>query len=106
AAKESLAIWSGLVPLDGDRYSPCGTFPAGAAALLNLEEVVVHNWDVAKATGQALTIDPNVADMVYEFCLSIPLDPYRAHGAFGPEIAVPESASVTDRILGLLGRQP
>ena len=106
AAKENLASWSGPGAFDGDRVYPFGTFPAGAAALLNLEEVVVHNWDVAKATGQALTIDANVADMVYEFCLSIPLDPYRAHGAFGPEIAVPESASVTDRILGLLGRQP
>jgi uncharacterized protein (TIGR03086 family) len=67
---------------------------------------VVHNWDMAKATGQELTIDANVAQMVYEFCQSLPLDEFRAHRAFGPEVAVSDEAPLTDRLVALLGRQP
>jgi uncharacterized protein (TIGR03086 family) len=106
AAKENLASWRQPDAFEGDRSYFFGTFPAPGAAMLNLEEVVVHNWDVAKATGQELTIDPEVAQMVYDWDVSISLDDFRDHGAFGPEVAVPASASVTDRLIGLLGRQP
>ena len=61
---------------------------------------------MAKATGQELTIDPEVAQMVYDWGVSIPLDGFREHGAFGPEVAVSASASIVDRLVGLLGRQP
>jgi uncharacterized protein (TIGR03086 family) len=74
--------------------------------MLNLGEVVVHNWDVAKATGQELVIDPAVGKMIYDWGVSIPLDDFRDHGAFGPEVAVPASAPIVDRLVGLLGRQP
>ena len=106
AARDNVASWRRPGAFDGERAYPFGTFPAEAAALINLEEVVVHNWDLAKATGQDLTIDPDVVATVLEFCRSIPLDDFRAHGAFGPEVAVPESASATDRLVGLLGRRP
>jgi uncharacterized protein (TIGR03086 family) len=74
--------------------------------LVNLEEVVVHNWDVAKATGQALTLDEEVTTIVYDFCRSIPLDTFRAHGAFGPEVPAAASAPSLDRLVALLGRHP
>jgi hypothetical protein len=74
--------------------------------MLNLEEVVVHNWDVAKATGQELVIDLAVGQMIYDWGVSIPLDDFREHGAFGPKVTVSASASIVDRLVGLLGRQP
>jgi uncharacterized protein (TIGR03086 family) len=106
AAKENLASWRQPGALEGDRSYPFGTFPAPAAAMLNLEEVVVHNWDVAKATGRGLVIDPAVGQMIYDWGVSIPLDDFRDHGAFGPEVAVAASAPIVDRLVGLLGRQP
>ena len=106
AAKENLASWRQPGAFEGDRSYPFGTFPATAAAMLNLGEVAVHNWDVAKATGQKLMIEPAVGQMIYDWCASIPLDDFRSHGAFGPEVAVPASASIGDRLVGLLGRQP
>ena len=106
ATEANLASWTRPGAFDGGRSYPFGTFPARAGALINLEEAVVHNWDLAKATGQPLTIDANVAQMVYEFCQSLPLDDFRAHGAFGPEVTVSESAPLADRLVALLGRQP
>ena len=106
AAKENLASWRQPGAFEGDRSYSFGTFPATGAAMLNLGEVVVHNWDVAKATGQELVIDPAVGQMIYDWGVSIPLSALRDHGAFGPEVAVPASAPIVDRLVGLLGRQP
>jgi uncharacterized protein (TIGR03086 family) len=106
AAKENLASWRQPGVFEGERSYAFGIFPATGAAMLNLEEVFVHNWDVAKATGQQLVMDPSVGQMIYDWGVSIPLDDFRDHGAFGPEVAVPASASIVDRLIGLLGRQP
>jgi uncharacterized protein (TIGR03086 family) len=106
ASKENLASWRQPGAFEGDRSYSFGTFPATGAAMLNLEEVVVHNWDVAKGSGQELVIDPVVGQIIYDWGVSVPLDEFREHGAFGPEVAVSPSASIVDRLVGLLGRQP
>jgi uncharacterized protein (TIGR03086 family) len=106
AADANLASWCQPNAFEGERTYPFGTFPAAAAALVNLEEVVVHDWDIAKATGQTLTLDDQITTMVYEFCRSIPLDTFRAHGAFGPEVPAAATAPILDRLVALLGRQP
>ena len=106
AAKENLASWRQPGAFEGDRSYVFGRFPAAAAATLNLGEVVVHNWDVSRGTGQASVTNPVVGQMVYDWAASIPLDDFRHHGAFGPEVAVPASAPIIDRLVGLLGRQP
>jgi uncharacterized protein (TIGR03086 family) len=106
AAKENVASWRQPEAFEGDRTYPFGTFPADSAALLNLEEIVVHNWDIARATGIAVTADEDVAQLVYDWATATPLDEFRAHGAFGREVAVPASAPTVDRLMGLLGRRP
>ena len=106
AAKENLASWRQPGAFEGDRSYVFGTFPATGAVMLNLGEVVVHNWDVARATGRELAINPAVGQMIYDWAVSIPLDDFRDHGAFGPEVAVTASAPIVDRLVGLLGRQP
>jgi uncharacterized protein (TIGR03086 family) len=74
--------------------------------MMNLSEVVVHTWDVATALGADATIDPAVAVMLYNFYRPINLEPYRAHGAFGPEVPIGSSAPPADQLLAKLGRQP
>lgn len=106
AAKENVASWGRPGGFEGERSYPFGTFPAQGAATINLGEVVVHNWDLARSIGQDLTIDPGLVAMVDGFCRSIPLDEFRAHGAFGPEVESSQSASPTDRLVALLGRRP
>jgi uncharacterized protein (TIGR03086 family) len=103
--RDNVASWreSGL---DGDRTYFYGTFPATASVVINLGEVLVHNWDLASATGQAYPVDPDVAALVLGLYQAVPLDGMRAGGQLGPEIPVPDDAPIPDRMLGLLGRQP
>ena len=35
--------------------------------MLNLEEVVVHNWDAARGAGLEMVIDPAVGRMIYDW---------------------------------------
>lgn len=105
-AAANLASWRRPGAREGDRSYPWGTFPAGAGLLINLGEVALHTWDLTQATGQAAQIDAGVAQLVYDFYRAVPMDGMRAGGVYGPEISVPESAPVQDRLLGFLSRQP
>lgn len=106
AAAANAASWRIPGAFDGERTLPFGTFPADAVAMMNLSEVVVHTWDVASALGADATIDPAVAAMLHNFYRPISLDPYRAHGAFGPEVPIDSNAPPADQLLSKLGRQP
>jgi uncharacterized protein (TIGR03086 family) len=104
-AANNLASWRKPGALEGERTYPWGTFPAPVGLLINLGEVLVHTWDLADATGQPATIDSEAATLVFDLYANIPMDGMRAGGVYGPELSVPESAPVTDRLLGLLSRQ-
>jgi uncharacterized protein (TIGR03086 family) len=92
--------------LQGDRAYFYGTFPAAAAAISNLGEVLLHSWDLAQATGRGYVIDPDLAALVYGLYSAVPLDDKRAKGVLGPEVTMPADAPVADRVLALLGRRP
>jgi uncharacterized protein (TIGR03086 family) len=66
-------------------------------------DLVVHRWDVARATGQDETIDPRDAERVLEITQGFG-DEFRGPGAFGPEISVPADADVQTRMLAFCGR--
>ncbi|OXM53607.1 TIGR03086 family metal-binding protein [Amycolatopsis alba] len=75
-------------------------------------DMVVHGWDLARATGQDDTIDPEEVTRMWPGAQAIP-DQMRIPGAFGPgivvfgpEVKVPEDAPLQDRLLGLMGRDP
>jgi uncharacterized protein (TIGR03086 family) len=103
--RDNVASWreSGV---DGERAYFYGTFPARAAVLINLGEVVVHTWDLARASGQEFALDPELAALVHQLYSSVPLEGMRANGVLGPEVPVAGDAPDTDRLLGLLGRRP
>jgi uncharacterized protein (TIGR03086 family) len=105
-AAANVAAWCTPTALEGERTYPFGTFPAPTALMINVGEIAVHSWDVARATGRPAAIDPEVAALLLDFYQGMPLDAFRAHGAFGPEVPVGESAPVADRMLGLLGFHP
>jgi uncharacterized protein (TIGR03086 family) len=92
--------------------------PAGTKAGVDLvdqvpsADLVLHRWDLARATGQDDTIDPEELEGMWPGLQQIP-DVMRQPGAFGPgvvvfgpEVAVPADAPLQDRALGLVGRDP
>ncbi len=69
-------------------------------------DLVMHAWDLAKATGQDPTIPAEDVAALREAMKDFPSEAMRGPGAFGPEIQVPEDASEQDRLLAFVGRQP
>ncbi len=80
------------------------------------EDMVLHGWDLARATGQDETMDPEDVQLIWSALTAIPAamwEKLRTPGAFGPgvevfgsEIEVPEGAPLQHRLLGLIGRDP
>jgi uncharacterized protein (TIGR03086 family) len=78
------------------------TFEAAVDRFLN-SDLVIHRWDLARATGQDETIDPADAGRVLEGARAFG-DAFRSPGACGPEIPVPDDADLQTRLLGFYGR--
>ena len=98
------AAWREPGALEGTLAVGGIEMPAEAAFTVALEELVLHGWDLAKATGQEASCDgpelEAVLAMVQQFRSS------GAEGLFGPPVPVPDDAPVLERILGLAGRHP
>ncbi len=68
-------------------------------------DVFMHNWDLARATGQDETLDPEMCLRLYEGML--PMDEIlRSSGQYGPRVPVPDDADPQTRLLGFIGRDP
>ena len=68
-------------------------------------ELVVHGWDLARATGQRLGLDEDLLGYLHEEVAKSAAQG-REMGIYGPEVAVPFLSSTLDRVLGLTGRNP
>ena len=67
-------------------------------------DLLIHGWDIAKATGQDTTLDPDLVAVCYARVEPIK-DDLRASGAFGSDIQVAPDADLQTKLLALLGRQ-
>lgn len=68
-------------------------------------ELAVHTWDLVRATGQRMPLDPEVAERGYAF-MSRSLTPENRGRAFGPEISMSGDVGPYDRLAALAGRDP
>ncbi len=68
-------------------------------------DLVVHGWDLARATGQDETIDPAEAERVLADAQSLPPEAFRSAMVAGPEVPVPADADLQTRVLGFYGRR-
>lgn len=81
--------------------------PRNVAGLVVTDELIVHGWDLAVATGQAYTADPGLIELALQFVgPAVTQAPEGTPGLFGPPVAVPDDAPALDRLLGLTGRDP
>ena len=69
-------------------------------------DLVVHGWDLARATGQDTTMPSDDVERILGFVEQLGTSMMRDNGVTGPEVEVPATAPAQDRLLGLLGRHP
>lgn len=91
--------------LEKEVETPFGRMPVGNFLMIPMADIVVHKWDLAKATGQDSSLDSNLAEVCIQ-CLTPAVAGGREMGFFGNEVSIPGSGSVQDRLLGLTGRTP
>ncbi|MDP1876216.1 MAG: TIGR03086 family metal-binding protein [Actinomycetota bacterium] len=83
-----------------------GAMSAGAALdMLVTPDVFMHSWDLARATGQQVTLDAD-----YCATLLAGMEPVegmlRASGHYGARVDVPADADVQTRLVAFIGRDP
>jgi uncharacterized protein (TIGR03086 family) len=87
--------------------APCavsyGPVPGSVYAGHRFLDVLVHGWDLAVATGQDCTLDPQLMQACRQV-IEPQLEAFRSAGALGPQVAVPADAGAQTRFLALLGR--
>jgi uncharacterized protein (TIGR03086 family) len=101
AAWRDEAAWTGMTQAGGLEL------PAEVAGVVALDEVMVHGWDIAVASGQNFNCQPELVEAAYGFVQpTVDQNPQGTPGLFGPPVSVPEDAPLLDRLLGLTGRDP
>ncbi len=84
---------------------PAGTMPAAVALHIRITELLVHGWDLARATGRSAAVLPDdLAVRELEFTRGAlgGLPPGRS--PFAPPQPAPDDAPAIDRLAALLGR--
>lgn len=100
------AAWVGEVAVGGVAMSSADN------AVVAAEELTVHAWDLARATGQHFTAQPAMLDRVEEFLVMFAPGTDEGsfgpagQGPFGPVAPVPSDADRFDRALAATGRDP
>lgn len=91
--------WDGMAEMAGMEL------PAPLVGGMAVTEMVVHGWDLARATGRSIALDEDVLRYVYDE-VAKSAEQGRAMGVYRPEVVVPDAAPLLDRALGLTGRDP
>jgi uncharacterized protein (TIGR03086 family) len=96
------AAWDGMTQVGGV------DLPGAVAGRIALNELVLHGWDLARATG--LPYEPEPAAL--QACLDALIAMYppdhldRRTGIFGPPVEVAATAPLVDRTVAFSGRDP
>jgi uncharacterized protein (TIGR03086 family) len=103
ATSSSTAAFAGA-DLDRTVHLSFADVPCREYLAQMLTDAEVHGWDLATATGQDRSLDPEVVAAVLPIALEQEVM-IRASGVFGDAVAVADGADDETRLLGLLGRR-
>lgn len=84
---------------------PFGEMPVAGLAGFRFVDLIVHAWDLAKATGQDTNLDPDLFEAALAMSRQRMTGMDRANMPFKEEVIVPVDAPAADRLAGFLGRQ-
>lgn len=87
--------------------TPFGQMPGSLLAGFAALDVLVHGWDLAKATGQHADQDPSLAEPILDFAQQTISDEMGTRAPrIGPLVPVAPDADATARLVAFLGRTP
>jgi len=98
-AWERPEAWDGTVEMGGP------PMPAPMIGEMALAEILLHGWDLARATGQQLSVSDEVGSELLR-AIEETAELGRTMGAYGPEVSVDRQATPFERALGASGRDP
>jgi uncharacterized protein (TIGR03086 family) len=94
------SAWEGRVSAGGVEMS------APENALVAVEELVLHAWDLARSTGTDVRVRPEDLAKVEEFQELFSDAIASGHGPYGPAVELPDDVDRFGRVLGTAGRDP
>ncbi|WP_441963553.1 TIGR03086 family metal-binding protein [Mycolicibacterium houstonense] len=105
AARSAVAAWrrrgvTGTVPF-GD-----GEMPAAVMARILSMEFLVHAWDYARATGQAVEVSDEAPEQVLAWSRAVLTPEGRVRAGFDDPVEIADDAPALDRLLAFTGRRP
>lgn len=83
---------------------PFGRLPAAQAVAIHFVDVLVHGWDLAVATGQDPTLDPDLVRPALEIVATYPEAAWGNPQFFAEKVTLDEAAAPHERLVALLGR--
>jgi uncharacterized protein (TIGR03086 family) len=92
--------WTGMTRAGGI------DLPGAVAGAVVADELVIHGWDLARATGQEYTPDTAALQAAHGLLAAAAAESDHGQGMFGPVVAVPADAPLLERAVGLSGRDP
>ena len=104
----SVAAAKAVVSAPGAVEATChlsfGDYPGSEYAKQLFMDLLIHGWDVAKATGQDATLDPQLVEACYPVAEEA-VAQFGQYGVFGTKVGVPADVSRQTSLLALVGRQ-
>lgn len=104
ASEEALAAAGRPGAMEATAHLSFGDFPGRDYVMQVLVDHVIHAWDLARGIDADDALDPDLVQVAYDF-LEPQVEAWRAGGAFGELVEVPESADLQTRLLALTGRR-
>jgi uncharacterized protein (TIGR03086 family) len=86
---------------------PFGEVPGEVALSVITADHLTHAWDLARATGQDIEVDDELAEWALAtWQVVVPADGRPEDGGFAAVVPVADDAPALDRLLGYTGRKP
>ena len=108
AFNRSIEAATAGVSVSGAMQAVChlsfGDFPGAEYAKQLFQDLLIHGWDVAKASGQDATLEPALVDACHPLAVEM-MALAEGSGAFGAPVLVSEEDPKQTRLLALLGRR-
>jgi uncharacterized protein (TIGR03086 family) len=103
-AQEAVEAWKTPGVMDKKIQAPMGEVTGEFLTGITATELLIHGWDLARATGQKMEVDDALSERVLELAKQR-MTPETRGRAFSPEKEAPANSSALDRLAAYLGRE-